>query len=189
MTSPEVSSSAMLAERSRSSRAILASPYSDASLDIITRASDAILSGNRASSALRVTISSSSRSEYRLNLTTLDLRKVDMEASSSRESRGSWDIMIRDTGAAFSLWGRVSRYTRSVVPLFSNTSTSSRTTTRGRRLAVRWDERVLTMSSTENPLEGYPGSNSRIILCRTPDSEVLRQFTDTVSAGLPAPAM
>ncbi len=108
VTSPSGSPSAMLAARSRSSMAILASPYSEAWSAMSSRASSVILPGNRASSALDETISRSSGPEYLLNLTVFVLRNVEREASSRRLSRGSWDIMISDTGAARSPPPRVS---------------------------------------------------------------------------------
>ncbi len=55
--------------------------------------------GKSASSALAATISLSSSRLYLLNLTVLDLLKVDMEASSRRLSTWNWEIIISDTGA------------------------------------------------------------------------------------------
>ena len=63
VTSPSVSSSAMLAALSRSSIATLASPYSDACSAMRSRASSVILPECRASSALAATISLSSSLE------------------------------------------------------------------------------------------------------------------------------
>ena len=60
VTSPSTSSSARFAARSSSSIATLASPYSDACSAIRSKASDVILPGCRASSALASTISLSS---------------------------------------------------------------------------------------------------------------------------------
>ena len=93
-----------------------------------------------------------------MNLTVFDLRKVDIEASSSRDSTGSWDAIITETGADWDVRALVSWYTMSVEPFLSRTSTSSRITTSPRLLVDRWLARMRAMSSVENPLSGNPAS-------------------------------
>ena len=52
-------------------------------------------------------------------------------------------------------------------------------------LDARWETMERAISSVENPLSGYPLSKCLRICSSTPASELLRQFTYTVSMALP----
>ena len=98
----------MLAARSRSSIAILASPYSADSSAMSLIESSVYLPGYRASSARDEAISVSSSSEYLSKRTVFVLRKVEWEASSRYLSTGSCVIMMRDIWALASALERIS---------------------------------------------------------------------------------
>ena len=91
-----------------------------------------------------------------MNLTVLVLRNVDIEASSSSESMGSWEIMMTQTGAARVVSVLVSWYTMSTDAFFSRTSTSSSITISEQSLTERRDAMALAISSVEKPRSGYP---------------------------------